>query len=242
MAFTLWMGTERLELSRVAPHAPQTCAYTSSATSPKTCFLKQQSSDSRLLSLLPLISCSSLTTRHICQAQTISKGWSLAMPIRARSDYFCGVAAGFLSASLAAAFSSFFSPAFSATGLALAAGEGEGETDGLAAGPGVVTGKAAPSRTTELCPLKPGKEKSKASSIKTIAAITVAFSKGFAAPRGPKADCAPAPPKAAATSPPLPDCKSTQRIRKMQVITKMALRITKIKAFTFLNDCSSHRL
>lgn len=31
------MGTERIELSRISPHAPQACAYTNSATSPKFC-------------------------------------------------------------------------------------------------------------------------------------------------------------------------------------------------------------
>ena len=70
----------------------------------------------------------------------------------------------------------------------------------------------------------PGKEKSSANSIKTIAETTVAFSSGFCAPRGPKAVWLPDPPKAEATSPPLPDCKSTHRIRKMQVITKMISR------------------
>ena len=72
-----------------------------------------------------------------------------------------------------------------AAGLALAAGE----TDGLAAGAGVGTVEAAaPSRTTDFGPLKPGKEKSSAISINVMAAITVAFSSGFCAPRGPKAD------------------------------------------------------
>jgi hypothetical protein len=36
------VGTERIELSWVAPLTPQASAYTSSATSPQTCFLKQR--------------------------------------------------------------------------------------------------------------------------------------------------------------------------------------------------------
>ena len=106
-----------------------------------------------------------------------------------------------------------------AAGLTLAAGEAAG----LGEGEGCVV--TAPSRTTELGPLNPGSEKSKARNIKTMAAITVAFSRGFCAPRGPKAVWLPDPPKAAATSPPFPDCKSTTRIRKMQANTKIPVRI-----------------
>jgi hypothetical protein len=39
----------------------------------------------------------------------------------------------------------------------------------------------------------------------------------------------------------LPDCNSTQRIRKTQVITKMIFRKITIKAFTYPNKRSSHR-
>jgi hypothetical protein len=95
----------------------------------------------------------------------------------------------------------------------------------LAVGEGDGCVGAAPSRTTELGPLNPGSEKSKARNMKIIAAMTVAFSRGFCAPRGPKAVWLPEPPKAAATSPPLPDCRSTTRIRKMQVRIKMPVRM-----------------
>jgi hypothetical protein len=104
-------------------------------------------------------------------------------------------------------------------GLADAAGE----APGLAVGEGCVV--APPSRTTELGELNPGKEKSSARNIKMSAATTVAFSSGFCAPRGPNAVWLPEPPKAAATSPPLPDCRRMTRIRKMQVRMNMPVSI-----------------
>jgi len=76
---------------------------------------------------------------------------------------------------------------------------GLADAAGLAVVDGAAAGKAKPpgdgvgcwrpglSETTELGPLTPGKEKSKASSIKSAAATAVAFSNGFCAPRGPKA-------------------------------------------------------
>jgi hypothetical protein len=73
-----------------------------------------------------------------------------------------------------------------AAGSAPPAGELEGEAAGLAEGEGCVVA-APPSRTTELGPNTPCNEKSNASSIKITAAIIVAFSSGFCAPRGPKA-------------------------------------------------------
>ncbi len=108
-----------------------------------------------------------------------------------------------------------------AAGLALAFGEASGVAEGAVAGLLAGTGACGePSLTTELVP-KPGSEKSSARNMKMIAAITVAFSSGFCAPRGPNAVWLPAPPKAAATSPPLPDCNRMTRIRNMQTRTKM---------------------
>jgi hypothetical protein len=114
-----------------------------------------------------------------------------------------------------------------AVGLADAVGDGltlgaaVGETLGAAAGSAVAgegdgVAVAPESLTTDRGPVMPGNEKISASSIKTIAAMIVAFSSGFCAPRGPKAVWLPAPPKAAATSPPLPDCSSTTSTRNKQ--------------------------
>lgn len=107
-----------------------------------------------------------------------------------------------------------------AVGLADAAGLAvvDGAAAGKAKPPGDGDGRVRPdlSVTTERGPVTPGKEKTKASNINSAAATAVAFSNGFCAPRGPKAVWLPAPPKAAATSPPLPDCKSTTRIKKVQ--------------------------
>ena len=105
-----------------------------------------------------------------------------------------------------------------AAGLPLAAGEAAGLTAGTG---GEVTG---PLLTTVLTP-NPGIEKSKARNIKIAAKTTVAFSSGFCGPRGPKADWAPPPPKAPATSPPLPDCRRMARTRRMQAKIKMPLRM-----------------
>ena len=58
-----------------------------------------------------------------------------------------------------------------------AAGVADGAVAGFDAGDGCVAG-LEPSSTTEYVP-NPGSEKSSASSIKIIAAITVAFSSGF---------------------------------------------------------------
>jgi len=145
---------------------------------------------------------------------------------------FAGEAAGealasgeaFVSAPLAAGLTE-------AAGLAAAAGEAVGDAEGAAAGLDAGDGWAAgaePSLTTEYVP-NPGSEKISARSMKIIAALTVAFSSGFCAPRGPNAVWLPDPPKAAATSPPLPDCKRMHRIRKMQTRTKRPLRMMTIK-------------
>ncbi len=60
-----------------------------------------------------------------------------------------------------------------------AAAEADGEGVGVAVSTGAVT--------TERPPVIPGKEKIIANNIKMTAAVIVAFSKGFCAPRGPKA-------------------------------------------------------
>jgi hypothetical protein len=139
-------------------------------------------------------------------------------------NYFAGEAAGLGEAS----------------GLAAAAGEVAGDAAGLAGGAaagaetGVGVGVAEPSSTTEWVPI-PGSEKISARSIKSTAATTVAFSSGFWAPRGPNAVWLPDPPKAAATSPPFPDCKRTTRIRNRQTITKITLRAMNNKATPSLN-------
>lgn len=133
--------------------------------------------------------------------------------------YFLGEAAGEGEAFASAA-------AFGlAAGLAEAAGDASGDAEGAAAGAGVEAGVGAvpPSRTTVLVP-NPGNENSKARNMKIAAAMIVAFSSGFCAPRGPKAVWLPDPPKAAATSPPLPDCNRITRIKKTQTRTKIALR------------------
>ena len=75
-----------------------------------------------------------------------------------------------------------------AAALAEAVGEASGEVvaagaDAVGAGVGVATG----SPTIERPPVTPGKENPKANSMKAMAATIVAFSKGFCAPRGPKA-------------------------------------------------------
>jgi hypothetical protein len=117
-------------------------------------------------------------------------------------------------------------------GLAAAVGEAAGDAVGAAAGmeagDGVVEG-AALSSTTDFVPI-PGSEKISAISMKIIAATTVAFSSGFWAPRGPNAVWLPDPPKAAATSPPFPDCKRITRIRNRQTRTKRIWRMTISKA------------
>ena len=79
------VGTERLELSRVAPSAPQTEAYTYFATSPPKTLLSQISFllIGKLLSLSPVMSRPSPTTRYIGQAQTVAECRSLTMAIRA---------------------------------------------------------------------------------------------------------------------------------------------------------------
>lgn len=109
-----------------------------------------------------------------------------------------------------------------ASGLALADGDAAGEAAGLGAVIGCEAGALSP--TTELTP-NPGIENISARNMKIPARIAVAFSRGFCGPRGPNADCAPPPPKAPATSPPLPDCSNTARIKKMHVRTKMTLRM-----------------
>jgi hypothetical protein len=113
-----------------------------------------------------------------------------------------------------------------------AAGEPEGAAAGFEAGVGCFNGEG-PSLTTEEVP-KPGMEKSKARNIKIIAATTVAFSSGFCAPRGPNAVWLPDPPKAAATSPPFPDCKRITRIRKRHTNTKTIL--SKMSNTNYLPD------
>ena len=138
-----------------------------------------------------------------------------------KSYFFAGEAAG---EAFGASF--FVSSAFAelAVGEAavLAAGEAAaGAADGAAAGTeaaGEGVGAGA-SPTTELPPERPGKEKIKANSINKTAATIVAFSSGFCAPRGPNAVWLPAPPKAAVTSPPLPDCSKITKIRKTQAKT-----------------------
>jgi hypothetical protein len=111
-------------------------------------------------------------------------------------------------------------------GLADAAGDasrlalGAGAAAGFDAGCGVADGE--PSPTTDPDP-KPGSENNNARNIKIAAAMIVAFSSGFCAPRGPNAVWLPAPPNAAATSPPFPDCKRMTRIRKTQTKTKITL-------------------
>ena len=111
-----------------------------------------------------------------------------------------------------------------ASGLAETLALGDGLTATLAAGAGV--GIVAPdlSLTTDDGPLNPGNENNRASSMKIAADTIVAFSRGFCAPRGPKAVWLPAPPKAAATSPPFPDCNKITNTRNRQSITKSALR------------------
>src|SRR5262245_30818050 len=78
----------------------------------------------------------------------------------------------------------------------------------------------APSRTTDD---PPGREIKmvRASDVimKITAAVVVALLRRVPAPRAPKAVCEPPPPKAPAQSAPLPCCKSTTMIRKMQTIT-----------------------
>ena len=120
-----------------------------------------------------------------------------------------------------------------------AAGVGVGEAAGLALSAGVAAGVATgagvalapvPPLATVLTP-NPGIEKSSEMTIKMPARIAVAFSSGFCGPRGPKADWLPAPPKAEATSPPLPDCNRMTRIKRTHVTTKIPLRIkARIKA------------
>ncbi len=112
-----------------------------------------------------------------------------------------------------ASFHCYCGEAEGAAGAGLVAGLGE------AAGsdkPGVGCAASTGSVTTERGPITPGSEKINASNINRAAATIVAFSRGFCGPRGPKAEWLPAPPNAAATSPPLPDCRSTTRIRKKQ--------------------------
>jgi hypothetical protein len=104
-----------------------------------------------------------------------------------------------------------------AAGLGEASGVGEGSVAGF---DGAEGGGAPPSLTTDFVPM-PGIENISARNIKINAATTVAFSSGFCAPRGPKAVWLPDPPKAAATSPPFPDCKRITRIRKAQTKTKI---------------------
>ncbi len=86
--------------------------------------------------------------------------------------------------------------AFDSSFLVSVAGLAAGEVDAAgevvaagteAAGEGVGVAVSIGSPTTERPPVTPGKEKSKANSINVMAAIIVAFSKGFCAPRGPKA-------------------------------------------------------
>jgi hypothetical protein len=132
-----------------------------------------------------------------------------------------------------------FAPAFglaaglaAAAGLALASGLAEAAGEGEAASAGVGEGGA---RTTEFVP-NPGSENNNARNIKIPAAMIVAFSSGFCAPRGPKAVWLPDPPKAAATSPPLPDCNRITNTRKMQTRTKIALRIISNKVLSLVGS------
>lgn len=169
---------ERLELSRIAPHAPQTCASTSSATSPIN-----------------------LSNHYFFSGEAAGEAFGssgLAAPAVGEADALDAGEADALAAGEA-----------DAAGEVAAAG-----ADAVGEGVGVAVSTGSP--TTELPPVTPGKEKINANSIKMIAATMVAFSKGFCAPRGPKAVWLPAPPKAAATSPPFPDCNKITRIRKMQ--------------------------
>ena len=115
-------------------------------------------------------------------------------------------------------------PDASDEGLTLVAGLAAGLAATLAAGAGV--GIVAPERslTTDDGPLKPGSENSSASTMKIVAETIVAFSSGFCAPRGPNAVWLPAPPKAAATSPPLPDWSRITSTRNKQSRMKIAFR------------------
>ena len=116
-----------------------------------------------------------------------------------------------------------------AAGLELVTGEAaglalvEGAVAGVATGAGVALAPA-PLLATVLTP-NPGIEKSRAMTIKMPARIAVAFSSGFCGPRGPNADWLPAPPKADATSPPLPDCNKIASTNRMAEMTKMVLKI-----------------
>ena len=132
------------------------------------------------------------------------------------SSFFAGLAAGEAAALAEAAGEA------DAAGEAEASGEAAGEVAAAGAdatGEGVGVEVSTGSATTVRPPVTPGKENNNANTMKVIAATMVAFSKGFCAPRGPNAVWLPAPPNAAATSPPFPDCNKITNTRNTQAST-----------------------
>ncbi len=204
----LLMPKGGLEPPRVASHAPQTCASTSSATSAEK---------NHLSSLLALT-------------------YQRPLPATKSAAYFCGAcglpagagctfAAGAGAAVLAGAVAAAFVLAGAALVFVAGASPVAGGRAGLAAGAaGVACGCGASSPCkTERDPAIKGNASASAASIKAAAAPIVILARSVCVPRGPKAALETLLEKSAPASA-LPGCKSTATTSTMHASIKIAYK------------------
>ncbi len=161
------VGTERIELSWIAPHAPQACAYTSSATSPKYVF------NSNYFFVFASFFGSFFTVFAGLTVAVVA-GLTVAVLETFVTAEFVEtlVIGGTVTAELALA-SGVTTAVFALTFASVLAGASVVESGFVA--------------KTEILPLSAGIASIRADNIKTVAAIIVVFDKTVAVPREPKA-------------------------------------------------------
>ena len=151
------VGTERIELSRVAPHAPQACAYTNSATSPDK--FSNDSDKHYFLTFAGLFAALTAVFAAVFAGVATFETFVIGGTVTAESAF------AFV---LAAAFASTLAFVFVA-GVSL---EVSLEVSGFVV-------------KTEVLPVSAGIESIKADNIKSVAATMVVFDKTVAVPRVP---------------------------------------------------------
>ena len=153
------VGTERIELSRISPHAPQACAYTNSATSPKSVFNSNYFFvfASFFGSTFAVFAGLTVAVFETFVTGTFVETFVIGGIVTAEFAFASGVTT--------AVFASTFALVFTVESV-------------------VVSGFVA---KTEMLPLSAGIASISADNIKTVAAIIVVFDKTVAVPREPKA-------------------------------------------------------
>ena len=162
------VGTERVELSWVAPQRPQRCAYTSSATSPQILFLKHQPLYRRKQTTL-------LTINYWFAFADVFVFDTVLAAVFVFVREFVFTTTATFDGRLLTSVETFASTATFAFVSTLA----------LASVTGVDSDGASPTvSSTEIFPVSAGIARSKADSIKTVAAAIVTFDKIVCEPRG----------------------------------------------------------